>query len=106
MLHYSRSSNLHLSRFVSILCPYVYINGEAVYWVFVSLKPEPESRLYPIYFRPQLDKSVINDLATGDEGARNKSLIKFWCTVEKYTVTHQQAPHHVHELLVWPTEQQ
>uniref|UniRef100_A0A674PNL0 Sodium-dependent phosphate transport protein 2B n=1 Tax=Takifugu rubripes TaxID=31033 RepID=A0A674PNL0_TAKRU len=52
----------------------------------------------------QLDKSVINDLATGDEGARNKSLIKFWCTVEKYKVTHQQAPHHVHELLVWPTE--
>ncbi|TNM87564.1 hypothetical protein fugu_005785 [Takifugu bimaculatus] len=34
----------------------------------------------------QLDKSVINDLATGDEGARNKSLIKFWCTVEKYKV--------------------
>lgn len=89
---------------MSILCPYVYINGEAVYWVFVSLKPGLESRLYPVYFCPQLDKSVINDLATGVEGARNRSMIKFWCTVEKYKVMHQQALHHVHELLVWPTE--
>uniref|UniRef100_H3CNG4 Sodium-dependent phosphate transport protein 2B n=1 Tax=Tetraodon nigroviridis TaxID=99883 RepID=H3CNG4_TETNG len=34
----------------------------------------------------ELDKSVINDLATGDESARNKSLIKFWCKTKKYTV--------------------
>ncbi|CAF96426.1 unnamed protein product, partial [Tetraodon nigroviridis] len=33
----------------------------------------------------ELDKSVINDLATGDESARNKSLIKFWCKTKKYT---------------------
>lgn len=101
MLHDSSSSNLQLFRFGSILCPDVYINGEAVYWVFVSLKAGPESRLYPVYLHPQLDKSVINDVATGDAAAKNKSLIKFWCTVEKYKVTHQQAPHHVHELLVW-----
>lgn len=55
---------------------------------------------------PQLDKSVINDLATGDQEARNKSLIKFWCKVEKYTVTHQQASQHTHELLVWTAERQ
>ncbi|XP_044274196.1 sodium-dependent phosphate transport protein 2B [Varanus komodoensis] len=27
----------------------------------------------------QLDKSVINQIATGDESAKNKSLVKIWC---------------------------
>ncbi|XP_061095081.1 solute carrier family 34 member 2b [Conger conger] len=30
----------------------------------------------------QLDKSVINQIATGDPEARNKSLIKIWCKTE------------------------
>ncbi|XP_051783607.1 sodium-dependent phosphate transport protein 2B-like [Erpetoichthys calabaricus] len=40
----------------------------------------------------QLDKSVINDIATGDSSAKNKSLIKIWCksftnvTVQNVTV--------------------
>ncbi|XP_039608822.1 sodium-dependent phosphate transport protein 2B-like [Polypterus senegalus] len=40
----------------------------------------------------QLDKSVINDIATGDSSAKNKSLIKIWCksftnvTVQNETV--------------------
>ncbi|XP_033891834.1 sodium-dependent phosphate transport protein 2B-like [Acipenser ruthenus] len=34
----------------------------------------------------QLDKSVINGIATGDPAARNKSLIKIWCKTET-TVT-------------------
>uniref|UniRef100_A0A8C6VSR6 Sodium-dependent phosphate transport protein 2B n=1 Tax=Nothobranchius furzeri TaxID=105023 RepID=A0A8C6VSR6_NOTFU len=33
----------------------------------------------------QLDKSVINDLATGDPNARNKSLIKKWCKTKTNT---------------------
>ncbi|XP_069487954.1 sodium-dependent phosphate transport protein 2B-like [Ambystoma mexicanum] len=34
----------------------------------------------------QLDKSVINGIATGDESVRNKSLVKTWCVVDKLTV--------------------
>ncbi|KAG5849742.1 hypothetical protein ANANG_G00074940 [Anguilla anguilla] len=34
----------------------------------------------------QLDKSVINEIATGDPAARNKSLIKIWCKTETTTV--------------------
>ncbi|XP_061593916.1 solute carrier family 34 member 2b isoform X1 [Cololabis saira] len=30
----------------------------------------------------QLDRKVINDIATGDPAARNKSLIKRWCNIE------------------------
>ncbi|XP_028902599.1 sodium-dependent phosphate transport protein 2B [Ornithorhynchus anatinus] len=33
----------------------------------------------------QLDKNVINEIATGDEAARNKSLIKIWCQTLKNT---------------------
>ncbi|XP_078534499.1 sodium-dependent phosphate transport protein 2B-like isoform X1 [Lissotriton helveticus] len=34
----------------------------------------------------QLDKSVINGIATGDESVKNKSLVKQWCVVDKFTV--------------------
>ncbi|KAG9330313.1 hypothetical protein JZ751_025763, partial [Albula glossodonta] len=34
----------------------------------------------------QLDKNVINEIATGDPEARNKSLIKIWCKTETNTV--------------------
>ncbi|KAM6921677.1 solute carrier family 34 member 2b [Xenentodon cancila] len=33
----------------------------------------------------QLDKKVINEIATGDAAARNKSLIKRWCNIETNT---------------------
>uniref|UniRef100_A0A3Q1JWD6 Sodium-dependent phosphate transport protein 2B n=1 Tax=Anabas testudineus TaxID=64144 RepID=A0A3Q1JWD6_ANATE len=33
----------------------------------------------------ELDKSVINEIAMGDEAARNKSLIKKWCKVKTNT---------------------
>ncbi|XP_010870428.2 solute carrier family 34 member 2b [Esox lucius] len=33
----------------------------------------------------ELDKSVINGIATGDPAAMNKSLIKIWCKTEKIT---------------------
>uniref|UniRef100_A0A6Q2XZN9 Sodium-dependent phosphate transport protein 2B n=1 Tax=Esox lucius TaxID=8010 RepID=A0A6Q2XZN9_ESOLU len=35
----------------------------------------------------ELDKSVINGIATGDPAAMNKSLIKIWCKTEKITVS-------------------
>ncbi|XP_048852629.1 sodium-dependent phosphate transport protein 2B-like [Brienomyrus brachyistius] len=33
----------------------------------------------------QLDEDVLNDIATGDSSARNKSLIKIWCETETNT---------------------
>ncbi|XP_008405759.1 solute carrier family 34 member 2b [Poecilia reticulata] len=33
----------------------------------------------------QLDKSVINEIATGSDAAKNKSLVKRWCKIEKNT---------------------
>ncbi|XP_066489021.1 sodium-dependent phosphate transport protein 2B [Tiliqua scincoides] len=34
----------------------------------------------------QLDKSVINGIATGDESAKNKSLVKIWCKTSLTTL--------------------
>ncbi|XP_069058250.1 sodium-dependent phosphate transport protein 2B-like isoform X2 [Pleurodeles waltl] len=34
----------------------------------------------------QLDKSVINGIATGDESVKNKTLVKHWCVFDKITV--------------------
>lgn len=51
----------------------------------------------------QLDKNVIALIATGDDSARNMSLIKKWCDTKENVVRNQQEVHHVHELLVYCT---
>lgn len=35
----------------------------------------------------KLDKSVINAIATNDESAKNKSLVKIWCVTETNVVS-------------------
>ncbi|XP_020847990.1 sodium-dependent phosphate transport protein 2B-like [Phascolarctos cinereus] len=41
----------------------------------------------------QLDKKVINEIATGDEAAKNKSLIKIWCeTFKDVTLSNVTVP--------------
>lgn len=39
------------------------------------------------FFLFKLDKSVINAIATNDESAKNKSLVKTWCVTETNVVS-------------------
>lgn len=39
------------------------------------------------FFFLKLDKSVINAIATNDESAKNRSLVKIWCITETNVVS-------------------
>lgn len=41
---------------------------------------------------PQLDKSVITSIATGDESLRNHSLIRIWCRPDPMEVSLRSSP--------------
>lgn len=45
-----------------------------------------EIMLFVVLFL-KLDKSVINAIATNDESAKNKSLVKIWCVTETNVVS-------------------
>lgn len=51
--------------------------------IMLFLSPSPFFFFYFI----KLDKSVINAIATNDESAKNRSLVKVWCVTESNVVS-------------------
>lgn len=45
------------------------------------------NNFFPFFFFWKLDKSVISAIATNDESAKNKSLVKIWCVTETNVVS-------------------
>uniref|UniRef100_G3W4J6 Sodium-dependent phosphate transport protein 2B n=1 Tax=Sarcophilus harrisii TaxID=9305 RepID=G3W4J6_SARHA len=75
---------------MEVITGYLYRLTDAIVKIFNIKSGENSPKLLKVITDPftklivQLDKKVINEIATGNEAAKNKSLIKTWCKTLKY----------------------
>ncbi|XP_074129138.1 sodium-dependent phosphate transport protein 2B-like [Sminthopsis crassicaudata] len=75
---------------VEMITGYLYHLTDAIMKIFISKSGQNVPELLKVIINPftkliiQLDKIVKNEIATGNEAAQNKSLIKTWCKTAKY----------------------
>lgn len=64
------------------------VSNESYYlsWAEQKCMMQVEIMLF-VVLSLKLDKSVINAIATNDESAKNKSLVKIWCVTETNVVS-------------------
>uniref|UniRef100_A0A7N4NFQ0 Sodium-dependent phosphate transport protein 2B n=1 Tax=Sarcophilus harrisii TaxID=9305 RepID=A0A7N4NFQ0_SARHA len=78
---------------MEVITGYLYHLTNAIVKTFNIKSGENAPDLLKVITNPftklivQLDKKVINEIATGNEAAQNRSLIKTWCKTLKYVVS-------------------
>ncbi|XP_074085779.1 sodium-dependent phosphate transport protein 2B-like [Macrotis lagotis] len=84
---------------VEVITSYLYHLTDVIVKTFHIRSGEDAPELLKVITDPftkliiQLDKKVINEIATGNEAAKNKSLIKIWCkTFKNVTLSNVTVP--------------